>query len=408
MEVQIGNEKDNAKASKLYEFRTHQIEKVEPIGNLLRNLKCPLPRSGHRIVVYKGSVFAFGGYTPRHPETNDIIVQADNRHLFKELWKFNVASRTWLNLKTTGHMPSELASHAAVVIDNFMLVYGGTGVPFGHSSSNSTHLCNLDTLEWFTLITTGEIPTPLYGQAVAVHNNKMYAIGGTTGYEYSLAVFCLDLHTLEWIRLDISKRQRFQPPPRYRHEIVIFNNQIYVIGGGTAMESFDLNEIPVFSILDNTWDICETTSPDYPESRLCHGCVQMGNDVYLYGGHNNALIFDDIWKIDLKQLTWTRLEATLPIPIHFHSVTLSKEGQVFIFGGVTNTHEEIRTNDVYSMWLKIPSLSQMSWQALTMYIPNIGLLDKHSLFQAGVPMCYLNELEFADSSVKENQICSLS
>ena len=54
-----------------------------------------------------------------------------------------------------------------------MLVYGGTGLPFGQSSSNSTHLCNLSTLEWLTLSTTGELPQPLYGQVL--HTNLYFS-----------------------------------------------------------------------------------------------------------------------------------------------------------------------------------------------------------------------------------------
>lgn len=48
-------------------------------------LPYPAPRSGHRIIVYKGNVFAFGGYTPRNPETNELIQPLTNRHLFKEV-----------------------------------------------------------------------------------------------------------------------------------------------------------------------------------------------------------------------------------------------------------------------------------------------------------------------------------
>lgn len=389
------NNDDFLKRTKLYRFYLHHIDILVPIGNHVRNLPCPVARSGHRIIVYKGNVFAFGGYSPRDPITNDIIEQPNNRRLFQELWKFNFASKTWFNLQTSGTMPSEVASHAAVLVDNFILAYGGTGVPFGNSSSNSTHLCNLDTLEWCTLTTTGDKPQRLYGQAIALHNGKMYVIGGTTGFDYTMSVHCLDFHTKVWTRLDNLKKQNYVPLPRYRHEIVVLDNTIFVFGGGTAMDCFDFEKIPTFSLTDNTWSkVSTTTTSVYPEARLCHGSVQIENDVYICGGHDGRTIFSDIWKINLKQLEWKRLNVELPIPLYFHSVAMSEEGQLFIFGGVTNTREEIRTNLILSIWLKIPTLSDMCWQALLSYIPDIAQMDKKDLFLAGVPLKYLEQVDF--------------
>lgn len=75
---------------------------------------------------------------------------------------------------------------------------------------------------------------------------------------------------------------------------------------------------------------------------------------------------------------------------------------------MTDTRAEIRTNDIFTMWLKIPSLTEMCWQALLTYIPNIGQLDKQKLFQAGVPMYYLNQVEFLNSSDQKTlQCCKL-
>ncbi|XP_035204511.1 kelch domain-containing protein 10-like [Stegodyphus dumicola] len=162
-----------------------------------------------------------------------------------------------------------------------MLVFGGTGVPFGESSSNSTHICNLDTLEWSTLQTTGSPPLEQYGQAMAVHQNKMYVVGGTTGYDYSMSVHCLDLNTKEWKLLEknVINEMNFEPEPRYRHEIVIEGNQILVFGGGTGFECFGFKEVPAFNLDNYTWRSCPT-SEEYPAARKCHGCVRLGNGMF--------------------------------------------------------------------------------------------------------------------------------
>lgn len=57
------------------------------------------------------------------------------------------------------------------------------------------NICDLRTLTWRTIETTGEAPTPQYGQAVVLDGTtrSFYVIGGTTGYDYSMvsAKYCI-------------------------------------------------------------------------------------------------------------------------------------------------------------------------------------------------------------------------
>lgn len=39
------------------------------------------------------------------------------------------------------------------------------------------------------LETTGDSPVPQYGQAVTLHDDYLYVVGGTTGFEYSCDVY---------------------------------------------------------------------------------------------------------------------------------------------------------------------------------------------------------------------------
>ncbi len=46
---------------------------------------------------------------------------------------------------------------------NSLIVYGGTGYPFGSTTGDSIHICNLKTLEWKKLETIGDPLIGLYG-----------------------------------------------------------------------------------------------------------------------------------------------------------------------------------------------------------------------------------------------------
>ena len=43
-----------------------------------------------------------------------------------------------------------------------------------------------------------DMPRPLYGPAVALHDDKLYVVGGTSGYTYFMDVHVLDLTHRRW------------------------------------------------------------------------------------------------------------------------------------------------------------------------------------------------------------------
>lgn len=62
-------------------------------------------------------------------------------------------------------------------------------------------------------------------------------------------------------------------------------------------------------------------------------------------------------------------------------------GQMYIFGGVTSNNygELVRTNDLHKIWVKIPTLSEICWEAMTFYNPSIANQTKEDLLSIGVP-----------------------
>ena len=110
----------------------------------------PKPRSGHRICYFNGKIYSFGGYNPAielgDPEMDE--VWEESKPLLKELWELNLCTGRWRKCEMAGTVPEQLASHTAVMHPlkpGLMLIYGGTGAPFGITTSNTMVTCNLDT-----------------------------------------------------------------------------------------------------------------------------------------------------------------------------------------------------------------------------------------------------------------------
>ncbi|KAF8492377.1 hypothetical protein F5888DRAFT_909723 [Russula emetica] len=72
----------------------------------------PLPRACHVSVTTGDRIIIFGGY-------------GDPNTKFNDTWSFNISTRKWTELQCTGSIPSPRATHAAVLIDDVMYVFGG-------------------------------------------------------------------------------------------------------------------------------------------------------------------------------------------------------------------------------------------------------------------------------------------
>lgn len=398
------------------------------------SIKSPKPRSGHRIVYHEGHIYSFGGFNPSLGD--DASMEADqewasNQPLFKELWQFNVRTRRWRRLPIFGNAPDQLASHTAAVVQigtrTKMLVYGGTGSPFGQTASNSIYLCDLNTFYWEMMDVAAEpnplngqppaeqYPTPLYGQAIALGNDDpgddpaFYTVGGTSGYHYFMDVHRLGLASKKW---ELTYRgtsdmdelyARTQPNPRYRHELCYLKRWLIVLGGGTSFHSDKFTRIHMFHVDRRKWRVAKTkgdpTLPikesiqeQYPPARRCHSAVQLGYYVYILGGYNGETIFPGLWRLNLHSMQWRKLPFDLPKPVYFHASTVSPEGKLYTFGGVSDIEQNTRSKSVYSCWTRVCSLREMCWEALNHYYPDMDERPAESLLQEGIPQDLINTL----------------
>ena len=143
---------------------------------------------------------------------------------------------------------------------------------------------------------------------------------------------------------------------------MVHENHLYVLGGGTSFESHGFDEIPSFNIVTKKWSwvrtrpdqtepVRESALEQFPEPRRCHcvvkhdhcECVDHRTQmihfiirkcsfinslyrfsvVYLLGGYDGEEIFGCCWRLDLDTMKWAKLPKDLPMPVYFHSATIT-------------------------------------------------------------------------------------
>ncbi|XP_968306.2 kelch domain-containing protein 10 homolog [Tribolium castaneum] len=404
----------NASPPSPYVFKPFRYEEIKPN----RKSRVPYPRSGHRIGADSANFYSFGGYNPLigsdEAISDEIWVQS--YPLFQELWRFNFARKEWTRYSNSHTLPLELASNALVLHKNVLMVYGGTGSPFGFRCSNQLFVCRVNDSEGLMdeVHTTGQLPLPAYGQALIYHNDYLYTIGGTTGVQYTCDIHRLNLKTLVWESVYICRGiGEYEPTGRYRHEVGFDKRNIYVLGGGTALLAFDFSTIPVFNLEKQIWypqKSIRDTRYGVPQPRRCHGAVQIttefGNQVFIAGGHDGENVFDDLWRLDLQTFQWTYFDkCRLPFPIYFHAAAASPEGRLYIFGGIcsSNDNDVRRSNCMYSTWLCIPKLSEICWEAVLHYSPHIVKCRSEDLINIGLPRHFVQRLGNNNPPIKREQ-----
>eukprot|EP00123_Amoebidium_parasiticum_P013889 comp22209_c0_seq1/m.32683 comp22209_c0_seq1/g.32683 ORF comp22209_c0_seq1/g.32683 comp22209_c0_seq1/m.32683 type:complete len:406 (-) comp22209_c0_seq1:59-1276(-) len=333
----------------------------------------PSRRSGHTTLADSTGtyVYTFGGY--------------HDGKCYGELYQLHVASMTWRQVKTSGQAPSVSASHSALVDGDFLLVFGGSGVPFGHSNSNSLHICDLRTFVWHKLECTGDVPCARYGQTMVMteDGHHLYVFGGTSGLTFFNDLYRLHLPTRTWERI----AQRNQPPsPCYRHEAIIHGNTMYVIGGGHPNPAMTGPiKVYAFDMLRNAWTELKARAAvkggKVPRDRRSHSCVLHDNKVYICGGTNGVRVFSDLWVLDMATMKWTEIHATGFESKYFHAATITAEGRMHVFGGCLDLEGKRRSDDVVSCWIRVPTLTSLCVDVLARD-PN---LCEDDLEQQGVP-----------------------
>jgi len=258
----------------------------------------PTPRDRHSSVVYRNSLYIFGGFDG-HARTND-------------LYRFDIETSNWTQILPStleSTIPTPRHSHSAVVYNDSMIVYGG----YDGGYRSDLHKYSFASNTWTRFDPSGRSPRPRYRATCVVHRDQCYLHGGHDGTRH-----LMDTHVYDFLKNSWKQLEAKGTPPVHRdsHVSVIYADSMIVFGGatgGTAM--CDMHEL----VLDRPGEDTEVpvwrpiTCLGTASQRFCHSGVIYGDSLFIVGGFNGTQRLGDFIKFEfnLDDLSYEVPESTM-------------------------------------------------------------------------------------------------
>ncbi|MBI2448145.1 hypothetical protein HYV44_01095, partial [Candidatus Microgenomates bacterium] len=232
--------------------------------------------------------------------------------LLNDLWKFNVSTRSWSQITTSGGPPAARDGSSMIwhPTNGKLYLFGGYKDP--PAVLNDLWEFNITTSTWTQLSPTGGPPATRYYQSAVwdTANSKILVFGGCD------SVVAMTCYNTVWAYnpvantwAEYSAPTGGPPTARNGHSAVwnTGNNLMYVFGGSADGTSYR-NDLWTFDPTGSgTWAEIADTGP--PTARDGHIGVwdSLNNDMIVFSGYDGTSYFNEIWNYDIAGNTWTQL-----------------------------------------------------------------------------------------------------
>ncbi|HVV21729.1 MAG TPA: carboxypeptidase regulatory-like domain-containing protein [Pseudonocardiaceae bacterium] len=172
-----------------------------------------------------------------------------------------------------------------------------------------------------------DYPTTVMDDAVASHDGKVYAVGGTDGFEKSGSAYVYDASSNAWSTI--------APLPESMSAATAgFVGDTLYVAGGWDSQSNASTHVYAYDTTKNTW----TRAADLPVGLAAAGSAVVAGKLYVVGGCTSSQCTPEsaaVYSYDPGNDTWTK-QPDYPTPVAFTACG-SAAAQVICAGGVFNS-----------------------------------------------------------------------
>lgn len=140
----------------------------------------------------------------------------------------------------------------------------------------------------------------------------------------------LEIDSLLWHKIRCTGEI---PAPRYGHSSHLLGSRLFIFGGRGPKGAI-YKDTFYLDLESWTW-IPISTSSNSPTARFFHASEIVGRKIVIHGGWDGSDTFNDLWIFNTELFSWMqpRTAGFGPSARYGHSLTLSPDGRLFIFGG---------------------------------------------------------------------------
>ncbi|KAJ1929462.1 hypothetical protein IWQ60_001143 [Tieghemiomyces parasiticus] len=244
----------------------------------------PGSRRAHSSFAYNGNLYLFGG--------------GDGAKALNDVYILTITPID-SEPSPTHHRPSHSTSSGGGggSISARNLAHDGTNGTAGTAHLTGTNAltsasATAATYHWSRLETTGEPPAPRGYHTSNLIQDKLLVFGGSDGVTCFADVHILDLTTLTWSTVDC------QPPiKRLAHTATQVGSYLFVIAGHDGHHYS--NEILLLNLVTMNWETRRVYGA-HPPARAYHTTVLHDSRLFLHGGFDGHSLFTDLYVLDLS------------------------------------------------------------------------------------------------------------
>ncbi|NXQ59451.1 FBX42 protein, partial [Anthoscopus minutus] len=223
------------------------------------------------------SMYVFGGCT-----------QSSCNAAFNDLWRLDLNSKEWIRPLASGSYPSPKAGATLVVYKDLLVLFGGWTRPSPYPLHQPERFFDeihtySPSKNWWNCIMTTHGPPPMAGHSSCVIEDKMIVFGGSLGSrQMSNDVWVLDLEQWAWSKPSISGPS---PHPRGGQSQIVIDKETILILGGCGGPNALFKDAWLLHMQANpwTWQPLKVENEDHGAPELwCHPACRVGQCVVVF------------------------------------------------------------------------------------------------------------------------------
>jgi len=301
----------------------------------------PFPRYGHATNQVTGSnneVYIFGGLVRDSVKNDMYILRAEPVQIQRPSGiKMDVSLYATL-VQTSGHAPLPRVGHAAVLVSNVFILWGGdTKIRAEDVQDDALYLLNLNNREWTRVVAPnaqgGPGPVGRYGHSLSILGSNLFVFGGQLDDDFFDELWRFDLNGLkETPTWQLVRSSTGGPPRRTGHSAVVYKDRLYIFGGTDG--NYHYNDTWCFDWATQSWS--ELKCVGYiPAPREGHAACMVDDIMYIFGGRGvDGNDLGDLASFKISSYRWFMFAHMGPAPFGRSGHTMvSVQNRVFVVGG---------------------------------------------------------------------------